>query len=415
MAALTDLILFSDNATNSRARLPSDLVNYLASQPEMRVTNVSIDRQDIDRCVLQTEGNMSILCIPRPENKFELDPAHNFHQLTYARRIVDVLYSYLLGKEIIVFCADSVKYLRIFEKLKERYRSARFIYLHYEWSWKLHLHIPDKLFAELWRAGDISRSPLAFELTAYERKMALTSDKVIAVSGQAIDFFSTVLEIPMDRLSLIRNAATSCCKGPTSNMFRKDFGLEEDEKIILYAGNITHGDGIFYLVRAFKIIAADDERVKLVIVGSGDYSGLLEFVGPLWGKIILTGQLPDNVLGELITMADIGVIPSLYGQYSVTAMDMSLGRLPLVISAVDGLDESFEDRVDSLKTSLLVNEQNELQIDVSQLVKNMRLLLDDRILARILSENAYARGIKKSDLSRMCGSYLKVLQEVAYG
>lgn len=201
---LIHLFLFYNNTRSSATvSYAGYLSTLLGAHPNISLTVIETDQQSIKTVQRQKSGLTTTIRIPRPENGYELSPVHCLQQHNYARRLTDILYPYLQGQNNYVFLADSVKYVRIFEVLKERYNDARFIYLHQEWSWKRYLDLSDAMFAGYWRAGDIKACPGAFKLTAYEQKIALTADKTVTVSEQDTRFFHDVLDIPLHRLAMI--------------------------------------------------------------------------------------------------------------------------------------------------------------------------------------------------------------------
>lgn len=282
--------------------------------------------------------------------------------------------------------------------------------MHREWSWKKYLNLPDNIFREHWKNADISLSPIAFELTAYEQRMALITDTTVTLSNQAAHFFTDLLEIPPGKITIIKNGAEySDIPEQVVADLRNYFGFAQNEKILLYAGKVTDRSGIFYLIEVFKKMVVEDRNIRLVIAGEGNYKQLLAFAKPQWSRIVFTGKISADELDKLILLADVGIVPSFYGQCNFSAINMRFRRLPLIISAIDGLDECFEDGVDSLKINLYRNEKHEAQIDMTQLEEKIRLLLTDKKLAERLSDNSYSIAMEKFTLNKMGNSYLQLL------
>ena len=63
---------------------------------------------------------------------------------------------------------------------------------------------------------------------------------------------------------------------PPKGSFKRKFGIEEDEKIVLYLGRIPRIKGLDILVKAFAKVIEKIEGVRLVVVGHDDgYLGKL--------------------------------------------------------------------------------------------------------------------------------------------
>ena len=86
---------------------------------------------------------------------------------------------------------------------------------------------------------------------------------------------------------------------PSEGTFKRKFGLEADEKIILYLGRIHRSKGIGFLIRAFAHLAktAGVRDVRLVIAGGDD--GYLNEAKMLRGSVGLAKEvLFTNALSE---------------------------------------------------------------------------------------------------------------------
>jgi glycosyltransferase involved in cell wall biosynthesis len=88
---------------------------------------------------------------------------------------------------------------------------------------------------------------------------------------------------------------------------RKDIGIDEDARIILYQGAVNVDRGIEEAIEAMNHIRT---KAVLVIIGVGDiYEKLREQVGQvgLADRVVFVGQVPMEELAAFTRMADIGI------------------------------------------------------------------------------------------------------------
>lgn len=84
---------------------------------------------------------------------------------------------------------------------------------------------------------------------------------------------------------------------------------------------------------------------------------------------------------------DAGIIASLQEQCSYVAIEMSMFGMPLITTAVDGLDEMFIDEESALKVSTRFSNVYGLSADTDDMANKMKRLIDDKELRYRLSNN----------------------------
>jgi glycosyltransferase involved in cell wall biosynthesis len=131
------------------------------------------------------------------------------------------------------------------------------------------------------------------------------------------------------------------CPGSRSGA-RQCIGVQGDERIILFVGNLVLVKGVDVLVDACAELARRGERVRCFIVGQGPLRGALEqqaarlgvgdrvtFVGP-----VLHAELPD-----WFRAADVFVLPSHSEGVPCVLLEAAACRTPFVASRVGGIPE----------------------------------------------------------------------------
>ena len=124
--------------------------------------------------------------------------------------------------------------------------------------------------------------------------------KVIALSSIEAQQYRS-MGVPDEKIAIITNGIdlSEYTDLPPKGSFKKKFGLDENEKIVLYLGRIHILKGIDFLVRSFACLAKNGtESSKLVIAGPDD--GYLDGVKSLVKSlgisdlVLFTGMLSEE-------------------------------------------------------------------------------------------------------------------------
>ena len=166
-------------------------------------------------------------------------------------------------------------------------------------------------------------------------------------------------------------------------------------------------------MEAFKKVLATFPNSRLVIAGTGDLPEILQAAAPHWAHITLTGFINPDALKQLYAVADVGVMPSLMEQCSYTAIEMRFHKIPIIVSAVDGLDEMYEHEVDALKVPVHYTSKGIRILQPEEIAKSIIRLLKDEALAKQLAENSHEKGLQLFTAERMGEEYLKIIEEMA--
>ncbi|MDR0602926.1 MAG: glycosyltransferase [Bacteroidales bacterium] len=173
--------------------------------------------------------------------------------------------------------------------------------------------------------------------------------------------------------------------------------IEENAKVIVFAGRLDEVKGLGGLINAFKRILATHADARLFILGDGDFNVRLKEASGIWAKITFTGRVDKKTLYEFYGLADMGVVCSLHEEFGFVAIEMMMHELPLIVTETGGLDEIAEDGISGLKVPILtVNDKR--QVDVKCLTEKMAFLLDNPVYAKELGENGRKRFLGKYDL-----------------
>jgi len=146
---------------------------------------------------------------------------------------------------------------------------------------------------------------------------------------------------------------------------------DPSEQIVYYVGRITHEKGIFLLINAApQVITALNDKVKFVIIGSGDTNALKQQAWNLGiaHKIIFTGFMSDIELTKFQTLADCAVFPSLYEPFGIVALESFATKVPVVVSNTGGLPEVVRHSKTGVVTA--VNNSESLAKGIIEVLQN---------------------------------------------
>lgn len=191
-----------------------------------------------------------------------------------------------------------------------------------------------------------------------------------------------------------------------SDSIRKKFGLKNNDRIILNVGRLHAQKGQLDLIRAFNILHGTYPDLKLLIVGNGlkekELKTIVHDLG-LNDKVKFLGEIRE--IEEIYKIADVFVLASLYEGFGMVVIEAMASAVPVVATAVDGINEIAE----SYKDAILISPRSPRQI-----ASAINELLDKPALARKLVENAKTKVQDKFDIRKKIKEtediYLKLIR-----
>jgi len=190
-------------------------------------------------------------------------------------------------------------------------------------------------------------SPDSFSINGIEWWSTYEANRVIVCSQSMKKEICNHFNIPEKKVDVIPNAIdiekyqTSIDRG----LVRQRYGVGWGEKLVLCVGRLVSQKGIEYFIRAIPQIARHFPEAKYIIVGEGWSRDSLEAEARASGhatKIRFTGFASDQEVINLMTSADVLVVPSIYEPFGIVALEGMATGVPVVASQVDGLAEIIE-------------------------------------------------------------------------
>jgi len=125
--------------------------------------------------------------------------------------------------------------------------------------------------------------------------------------------------------------------------FKKRFKLE-GSRVILTVGRLNYQKGFHFLIEAMPRILQQVPNAKLVVVGEGELKGYLKSLANSLGlseNVVFTGVLPQPVIAEAYSAADVFVLPSLFESLGISMLEAQAMEKPVVGTRVGGLPEAL--------------------------------------------------------------------------
>ncbi|TKJ17354.1 hypothetical protein CEE44_02355 [Candidatus Woesearchaeota archaeon B3_Woes] len=188
---------------------------------------------------------------------------------------------------------------------------------------------------------------------------------------------------------------------------KKEFNLNENEKIILFFGYIREYKGLKYLLKSMHEVIKEDKNIRLIIAGElwqnmevyeKELNGLENFV-KFFPKFI-----PNQEVYKFFDVADICVLPYHNTEQTISGpllVALAFGK-PTIISPVGGIREFIKDGQEAIFSQ---------GGDVKLLSENIIKLIKDKNLQDKLSKNA----IKKNSTfgwDKVTSKYYEIMKNI---
>jgi len=190
-------------------------------------------------------------------------------------------------------------------------------------------------------------SPNSFSINGIEWWATYEANRVIVCSESMKNEICDHFDIPSEKVDIIPNAidVTKYKTSVDRGAVRQRYGVGYSNKLILCVGRLVPQKGVEYFIRAIPTIANNYPEAKYIIVGEGWSRDKLEAEARATGhsdKIHFTGFASDKDVIELMTSADVLIVPSIYEPFGIVALEGMATGVPVVASKVGGLAEVID-------------------------------------------------------------------------
>lgn len=210
------------------------------------------------------------------------------------------------------------------------------------------------------------------------------ANELIAVSRYTAKKLSKFAEVSPAKIHIIPNGVDVHTFNPLAdgNKIRRKYSLK-NKKIILYAGRLAPEKGVYYLLKAFPIIARKVPQARLLIAGRGSLEKILHsFIKQrkLEQLITYVGYVSEHDLPNIYAAADVFVLPSIWEEgFGMTMLEAMATGKPVIATNVGGIPEI----IDNQRTGILVEPRDPIRL-ASAIIS----IIKDEGFAKEIGKNA---------------------------
>ena len=165
---------------------------------------------------------------------------------------------------------------------------------------------------------------------------------IIANSRRGKEQIVKHYEVPERKLKIIYNGVNSeRFQDLDRNLYRlrirKEYGLEEKDKVLIFVGSGFKRKGLAYAIWAMATIKMPD--VKLLVVGRDNpkrYINLSQRLN-LNHRVIFAGSTPN--IEKFYAASDVFILPSIYEPFSNACLEAMACELPVITTEINGASE----------------------------------------------------------------------------
>lgn len=148
----------------------------------------------------------------------------------------------------------------------------------------------------------------------YEKEYTSLADAVIVVADEAAERIKG-LGVPEEKIEIISNTINIRHSAKVQPSGKQSQG----KKRLIYEGGVTFHRGIQFVIEALSRLEEEKNNVELVVAGTGPYLQKLKDLAyrlNVGNMIIFTGWQPQEKIYELISQADLALIPHIKSSHT---------------------------------------------------------------------------------------------------
>jgi glycosyltransferase involved in cell wall biosynthesis len=135
------------------------------------------------------------------------------------------------------------------------------------------------------------------------------------------------------------------------DVFYPNHHLKDKESLkLVYVGKLSYAKGVMPLLEAYDDIDIGKKQIDLTIVGSGrgrEAEAIKEKAEKIGKKVIFTGMVSQEELGEILRDCDIFILPSFYEGLPLVLIEALACGLRVVTTDLPGVKDWIGDKVNS--------------------------------------------------------------------
>lgn len=269
------------------------------------------------------------------------------------------------------------------------------------------LHTYHTLFAEY---VHYLKLPVTFTKKAAEKVSAAYCNMCDHIISPSIDVKNELLRYG------VRKPVTIIPTGIDNESFkignplkvREKFGIEVDEKVLIFVGRLGKEKNIDFLMESFKELKNKGrEKIKLLLVGDGPHREELKELAEKYGiekDVSFAGYVHREEIVNYYKAADIFVFSSLTETQGLVVLEAMASSIPVVAVKASGVEDMVVDNISGFLTKNSIEEFNE----------KIELMLDNREKREEIIKNGVNRAEEFSPegtIKKLSEIYEELLEE----
>ena len=229
------------------------------------------------------------------------------------------------------------------------------------------------------------------------------SSQILTVSEFSREEIITLLGIPEEKVSVVRNAPSLCKE--TADFGECSRKWDISGPYLLYVGTIEPRKNIARLLQAFDLLKKRyDIPHQLVLAGGKGWKSeeIYRMAAKIshTGAIIFTGYISDAEKNALYQNADAFVFPSIYEGFGIPPLEAIYHGCPMICSNAASLPEVVGDAAEMVDP-----------LEVESITNGIWRVLSDQELAKNLVKSGYEQ-VKKFTWAASANRLMEICREI---
>ena len=138
-------------------------------------------------------------------------------------------------------------------------------------------------------------------------------------------------------------------KAENASKIRKQYGIEADDFVYGFAGRVSADKGCTELLSAFREVARNNAKAKLLIVGPFEDNCGVPADLIAWARnsnqVVMTGMIDGSKMNEYYSAMDVLVHPTYREGFGMVIQEAGALAVPVITTRIPGASEVMEDGV----------------------------------------------------------------------
>jgi len=389
MSEINLYLLDMTNEANTSGvdRHVNSLLNGFENYPYIRVYRIQFIRGNVLFYKEEKKGNYTQVTIPMPQQSNEIiEERYWFGK--YNEQVFSLVHHLFEDKPNRIIHIHTLNLIALASYINNQLPCRIITHLHCI-PWKGLYDKNQKIFNQLYASYYFDNNQFIDKEQFFTNNCESDSynkpDKIICVTRCAKEFLVKTMDIPDEKISVVTNGINYLWSDDKLKKFEDHSGAFQ----CLFVGVLSEGKGVFFILKALRKVQAKGYNVCLNMAGMCPLNirkQIMEEYRDLHVNVL--GRIPFEELQQYYRNSDFGIIASLQEQCSYAAIEMAMFGLPIVTTAVDGLDEMFTDEVNALKVNTKFSKVFGLSVDTDMLAEKIITLIENNDLRTQLGVNA---------------------------